>query len=148
MTASIIPLRLILVAQLCIYLPSPLIIDPPAHKRAQYAPDLLPFVIYVASENSVITLTTPSDFLDLIPTDDPNTLHVLNKYVHLKGRVKIGYCCRKHGRIRCNKNTRFYCSTLSDEDKKFYYCHGFYRISLAKRTFLLEHQNSISLRFG
>ena len=90
MTASLIRLHLIVVAQLCIYLPSPLMIDPPLHKRARYAPDLLPAAISVSSENSLSTLTTPSYFPDIVPTDDPNTLHVLNKYLPLKGRFHRG----------------------------------------------------------
>ena len=110
------------------YLP-PITVDdrppPPPHKRAQYAPDLLPPAISVASENYVSTLTTPSDSPDILPTDDPNTLHVTKKDVPLKGRVNGGYCCIKHGRIRCYKKTRFYCYTCSDEENKFYYCHGF-----------------------
>ena len=79
---------------------------PPAHKTAQYAPDLLPAVISVASENSVSTLTTPSDSPDLLPTDETNTLRVLNKDVLFKGIVHSGYCCMKHGQKRCYKNTR------------------------------------------
>ena len=54
-----------------------------------------------------------------------NTLYVMKKGVPLKGRVNRGYCCRKHGRIICYKKTMFYCSTCSDDDKRFYYCHGF-----------------------
>ena len=92
----------------------------PPHKRSQYTPDLLPAAISVASENSVITLTNHSDSLDLIPTDDPNTLHFMKKYVPLKGRVNRRYCCRKHGQIRCYKKTRFNLSTCYDEDKDFY----------------------------
>ena len=132
-----------------IHLP-PITIDdrPPPHKRTQYAPDLLPPAISVASENVVRTLTTPSDSPDQLPTDDPNTIHVLKKFFPLKGRVNIEYCCRKHGLIRCYKKTRFYCSTCSDEDKKFYYCHGFSKISLATRTCFLEHQHSMSLGYG
>ena len=69
----------------------------PAHKRARYAPNLLPATISVASENSVSTLTTPSDLADILPTDGPKTLHVPKKDVPVKGRVHRGYFCRKHG---------------------------------------------------
>ena len=64
-----------------LYLP-PITIDdrPLLHKISQYTPDLLPSVISVASENSVGTLTTPSDSPDLLPSDDHNTLHVMKKY--------------------------------------------------------------------
>ena len=148
MTASIIHLQLIVVAQICIYLPSPLMIDPPPHKRARFAPNLLPATISVASENSVSTLTTPSDLPDLLPTDDPKTLHILNKCLPVKGRFHRGYCCRKHGQIRCYKKTRFYCSTCSDEDNKFYYCQGSSRIIVATNTCFLEHQHSMSLGYG
>ena len=62
----------------------------PPHKIARYAPDLLPAAISVASENSVSTLITPYDSPDILPTGDPNTLHVLKKYMPLKGRVHTG----------------------------------------------------------
>ena len=65
-------------------------IDPNLHKRARYNPDLLPDDFYVASENSVGTLITPSDSPDLFPTDDPNTIHVMKKDVTFKGRVHRG----------------------------------------------------------
>ena len=87
MTASIIHLQLIVVAQLCIYLPSPLMIDPPPPKRSGYAPNLLPDTISVASENSVSTLTTPSDLSDTLPTDGQKTVYVLKKGLPVNGRV-------------------------------------------------------------
>ena len=46
--------------------------------------------------NYFSTLTTPSDSPDLLPSDDPNTLHVMKKDVTFLGRVKRGYFCRKH----------------------------------------------------
>ena len=98
---------------------------PPPHKRAQYAPDLLTVVISVSSENSIITLNTPSDYPGLLPTDDPNALHVIKKDVPLKGRFNRGYCSMKHGQIICYKKTRLYCSTFSDKDKKFMIVIGF-----------------------
>ena len=102
----------------------PITIDDRPHppKRARYAPNLLPATISVASENSVSTLTTPSDLTDILSTDGQKNVHILKKGLPVNGRVHRGYCCRKHGRIRCYKNTRFYCSTCSDEDNKFYYC--------------------------
>ena len=57
---------------------------PRSHKRARYTPDLLPSAMCIASENYVSTLTTPYDSTDLLPSDDPNTLHVTRKYVPLK----------------------------------------------------------------
>ena len=73
----------------------PITIDdiPHPHKRARYTPYLIPAAISVASENDVSTLTTPSDSPYILPTDDPNTLNVMKKYMHLKGRVHRGYCC-------------------------------------------------------
>ena len=109
---------------------------------------MLSAAISVASENYGSTLTTPSDSPDLLPTNYYNNLRVLNKDVPLKGIFHRGYCCRKHGRIRFYKKTRFYFSTCSDGDKKFYYCHGFSKISLATRTCFLEHQHSMLLRYG
>ena len=67
--------------------------------------------------------------------------------VPLLGRFHRWYCCMKHGRKRCYKKTWFYCCTCSDEDKKFYYCHGFSEISLVTRTCFLEHQHSVSLGY-
>ena len=123
-------------------------IYPAPHKRARYTPYLLTDAISVASENYVITLTTPYDSPYLLPTDAPTTLHILKKYVPLKVRAKIEYCWRKHGQIICYKNTRFYCSTLSDQDKRFYYCYGFSSISSKTRTWFLEHQHYMSQLFG
>ena len=93
-------------------------------------------------------MTTPSDSPDILPTHGPKTLHVLEKDLPVRDLFHRGYCCRKHGQIRCYKNTRFYCSTCSDEDKKFYYCQGFSKISLVTRTCFLEHQHSVSLGYG
>ena len=76
---------------------------PPPHKRSQYTPDMLPAAISVDSEKSVSTLTTYLDLPDILPTDDYNTLHVMNKYVPFQGRLHIRYCFRKDGKIRWNK---------------------------------------------
>ena len=46
-------------------------------KMSFYTPDLLPAAIYVALENYVITLTIPSDLLDLLPSNYPNNIHVM-----------------------------------------------------------------------
>ena len=59
---------------------------PRLHKIAQYTPDLLLAAISVASENYASTLTTPSDFPDLLPDDATNNLHVMNKCVPFKGK--------------------------------------------------------------
>ena len=83
-------------------------IEPQPHKRSQYTPYLLPAAISIEYENSVSNLTTHYDYPDILHTDDPNTLHVMKKYVPLKGRVNRGYCCRKHAQIRCYKNKRLY----------------------------------------
>ena len=61
------------------------------HKRSRYTPDLLPAAISAAPENYGSTLTTPSDSPDLLPSDDPTTLHDMEKDVTLLGRVNIGY---------------------------------------------------------
>ena len=72
----------------------PITIDyrsPPPHKRVRYTPYLIPAAISVASENYVSTLTTPSDSPDILPTDDPTTLHAMKKDVPLKVRVSRRY---------------------------------------------------------
>ena len=68
----------------------PITIDdrPRPHKRDKYNPYIIPAEIYVASENYVSTLTTPSDSPYILPTDDPNALHVMKTYMPLEGRVK------------------------------------------------------------
>ena len=95
MTVSIIPRQMALVDQLCIYLPLPLMIEsdhlPPItiddrtrpHKRACYTPDMISDTISVASQNYFSTFTTPSDSLDLIPSDYLNTLHIMRMDVHV-----------------------------------------------------------------
>ena len=125
--------------------PPPITIDdrPRPHKITRYTQDLLPYSISFDPENSVSTLTTPSGFLDILPSDDHITLHVMNKDGPFLGRVKIVYCCRKHDK-KCYKNTRFYCSTCSDKNRKFYYCPGFSRINSEKNTCFLELQHYMS----
>ena len=83
----------------------PITIDdrPCLDKRARYTPDLLPAVIYVASEKYVSTLTTPSDSpqLLLLNPDYPNPLHSMKKYEPYCGRIKRGYYSRKLDEKRC-----------------------------------------------
>ena len=62
---------------------------PRPHKKACYTPDLLPANISVALENSFSTLTTPSYSLYLLPSDDPNTIHVMKMDVPVLGRMHI-----------------------------------------------------------
>ena len=66
------------------------------HKSDQYTPYILPDNIYFDLENYFSTLTNPSDYPDLLPSDDPNTLHVMNMDVTVLGRVHRGYGYRKH----------------------------------------------------
>ena len=67
----------------------PITIDdrPCPYKRSWYTPDLILYAISVAYGNYVSTLTTPSYSVDILPYDDPYTLHVMKKYVTLKGTV-------------------------------------------------------------
>ena len=64
----------------------PITIDdrPLLHKRALYTPDLLLDDISVAYEIFISNFTTPYDLTDLLPTDNPNNHHVMNKDVPLK----------------------------------------------------------------
>ena len=110
-----------------VFNPPPITIDDRPHprKRARYTLYLLPSAIYVASENSFSTLTTTSNYPDLLPSNYHPPLHVMNKYDPYHVRVKIWYRCRKNDQKICYKKTRFYFSTCSDKNKKFYCCHGF-----------------------
>ena len=78
----------------------PITIDdrPRQHKRACYAPDLFPAAIYIASDNSVSTFTTPSDSpqIFILPSDDTNPIHVMRKDGTYRSRLKRGYWCRNH----------------------------------------------------
>ena len=118
------------------------------HKIARYTPDLIPVSISVASGNYIITLTNPSDSPYIFTSDDPNTLHVMKNYFTFLGRMHRGYFCRKHGQKICYKKTRFYCSTYSDKNKKFYYCHEFSMIISETRTCFLVHQHYMSQFFS
>ena len=51
---------------------------------------MLPYAISVASENYVSTFTTPYDSPDILLSDDPNTLHSMEKDVTFRGRVNRG----------------------------------------------------------
>ena len=64
---------------------------------------MLPAAISIAAEDSVGTLTTTYELTDLLPSDDPNTIHVMNKYVHFQGIFNRGYFCRKHDKINATK---------------------------------------------
>ena len=67
---------------------------PILHKRSCCTPYLTPATIYVASENSVSTLTTPSDYpkLLVLTFDDHNPHHAMKNENHVHDRVKRGYC--------------------------------------------------------
>ena len=81
LTASIIPFIAECIS-LALNLP-PITIDDIPHmdKIACYTSDLLSAAIYIASENSVSTLTTPSDSLKLLVLtyDDTNHHHFMKK---------------------------------------------------------------------
>ena len=74
------------------------------HKIAWYPWDILLVVISVVSENPFRTLTTYSDYLDLLPYDDRNTLHVMKMNVPVQFRVCRGYCCKKHDKKKLQKD--------------------------------------------
>ena len=76
---------------------------PRMYKRALYTPDLIPANISDASENYFSTLTTPSDYPDILPSDDPNTVHVMNMDAPVRVRAHRGYCCRKHDKKDATK---------------------------------------------
>ena len=80
----------------------------PPHKIARYTPCMIPASISVASENSISILINPSDSIYILRTDGTNTLHLMNKYIPLEGRVHRGYHCKKHGRKRIYKKTSLY----------------------------------------
>ena len=85
-------------------------------KRARYTPDLLPAAIFVTFENSVSTLTTPSDSIQflVLAYDYPNPHHAMNKDDPYRVREKRGYCFRKCDE-KYAKKAMFYCSTCSNE---------------------------------
>ena len=76
------------------------------NKRSRYTPNPLPAAIYVASENSVSTLTTLSDSPQVIALNyyAPNTDHNTMRKKPGHATEKIGYCSRRHDGIRRNKN--------------------------------------------
>ena len=127
MTTSIIPFRLILVSQLWINLPLPLMVDPacikePATPQIWFQlPFLLPLKNLLVLWPPLLILHNPFSYLLMILTPH----HAIKKYEPYRGRVKIGYCSRKHDEKICYKKTRLYCSTWFDKDKKLYYCHFF-----------------------
>ena len=59
----------------------------------------------VASKKSVSNLVTSSDSpkLLLLPSDDPDHHHFINKYYPYHGRVKRGCCSRKHDKKDATK---------------------------------------------
>ena len=103
MTDSMISLHMNLIYRICIYLPSYFMIyparikDPNIPQICSHMTSLLPLKKYVS------TFTTPSDLTDILPSDDPNTIHIMKKYVNLFGRVHRGYCCMKHDKKDATK---------------------------------------------
>ena len=86
----------------------PITIDdsPLPDKIDRYTPDLFSAAIYVASENSVINLTTHFDspHVPVLSFDDSNPHYTINKDKTWRGRVKIGYCYRKRVEKYATKN--------------------------------------------
>ena len=78
---------------------------PQPDKRARFTPDMLSSAVFVASETSVSTFTTPSDSTQVcvITYDDTNPHHVMKKYNLVCGRVKIWYWSKRCDRKRCYK---------------------------------------------
>ena len=70
----------------------PMIFDdtPHPHKRARYTPYLISAAIYISLGNYFSTLTTPYDFPDILPSDNPNSIRVMNIYVPVLDRVHRG----------------------------------------------------------
>ena len=89
---------------------------------------MIPAAISVAFENSVSTLTTPSNSTDLLPYNYNNTLHIMNKYFPFQGRVNRGCFCRKHGQKDATKIQGSISPHTLIRTKK-YYCHLFSSIS-------------------
>ena len=115
---------------------------PRLHKRARYNPDLLSAARSVASENSFSTLTTPSDFPDLFPSYDTNTLHVMNMDVTLIGRLKRGYYCRNCN-TRDSTEIQGYIASHALIRKRSLLLSLVFRINSETKTFFLEHQFSM-----
>ena len=71
---------------------------PLLYKRARCTPDLIPVFYSVASENSVSTLTTPSDSEQLfhLPSDDTNYPHAIIKDEPYSVSMRRVYCCGKN----------------------------------------------------
>ena len=76
---------------------------PRPHNRALYTSDMTPANVSVVSENSFSTLTTPYDYPDLLPSDDPNTIHVIKIDLPVLGRRQRGYCCRIYNKKDATK---------------------------------------------
>ena len=151
MTDSRITLQLILAAHIWIQPPIPVDDRPYQHKISRCTPYMLPDTIYVASENYVSTFTKPSDSprLFLLPSDDPNPPHAMKKDDPYRGRVKIGYCCRKH---TMQKYATKRWGSIGPCDMirtgNFINVMGFSRIISEMRICLTEHQHCTEQRFS
>ena len=114
---------------------------PRPDKRACYTPDPPPVAISVTYEKIVSALTTLYDLeqLFLLTSDNPKPPHAIMKYESYHDRVRGGYCCRKQDEKICYKKARLYCSTLSNKDKKVYYCSGFSMKKVLASELFLEN---------
>ena len=101
--ASIKPLHIILVSQICIYFPLPLMIYPTIIKEpaipqiCSQLPSLLP------QKTLLVIWSSLSDSPDLLPSDYPNTLHVIKKGGPFQFMVQRWYYCSKHGQKDATK---------------------------------------------
>ena len=104
-TDSMIPFQMIVVAQLWIHLPLPLLIDPTRIKYPTIPLICLHLPFMLPLKNILVNLTTPSysPQLLLLTSDDPNPCHSTNKDKPYHGMVKILYCSRKHDEKHAKK---------------------------------------------
>ena len=109
------------------------------HKRSHYTPDLIQATISVAFENSVSTLNTPSNSTGFLTFNDHNTLHVMKKYEPYLGKVKIGYCYRKHDKKDATKIQGSIASYTLKKTRNFIPIMGFSSNNSETRNLLLEH---------
>ena len=118
---------------------------PHLNKISRYNHNTLPSDIYVAYENAFIILTEPSKYQkDIILTSyAKNKDRNITRYTHGCGRVKRGYCDKRHGGIIYNKK-RFYLSVCYINMMVY----NFYIPARKKsdiRTCLIENQHFLAL---
>ena len=143
-----IPFQMIVLAQFWIHIPLPLMIypgcikDPATPLICSHLPSLLPLKVMLVIWPPLLICHESSSYLMMILTLAIQRIKMNLAVAGLKYDTALVNMMKK-----CTTKKRLYCSTWSNKDKKFYYCHWFSRINSDNINFFVEYQQCMEQRF-